>query len=545
MLKNYVAAGCLLLLAALAPASDDPARVWSSPPPPSQEALDRLNLQMDWAVHVPMDGRRDGFASIQVSGDQLIVQTRSGLITLLDAANGGRALWRSRPGRQYQASLTPAYNSRCVLAVDSDHVYAVDRATGALQWSHDLKVALSAPPAADERQMYLSTVQRRTIAYRLPAVSTPVGAAPVVSEEEKKAAAEKGEPTYAPAKVSAGDVDASFAWDYQTNERLDNKALLGPDALFLAMPGGNYLGLPKISGVSEGNVDLFTYAGDSPFSAPPGQDATTAYLATQDAHLYAVGLNSGTVQWRYITGMPLRHAPAAVDVSDGGAPAKDLYVTADGKGLARINRITGEPLWNVRGQDYSPGVDRLLAVNPKFVYGADRVGRLLVLDRKNGAALSRYDLRDFAFPVVNTETDRIYLAANDGLIVCLHDKEYVSALAYNRPVAAPEEKPLKERIQELKDKLAKPISEPEAPAPLPLKTYLENLSKKYGVRISISHKAFTELKVPQPDDQMVTPAAADNKPLGDVLKDALDPLGAEYTPFEDTVLISPAPPKKP
>ena len=97
MFKTFVGAGCVFLLAFTVLASNDPMRVWSQPSPPSQEALDRLNLQSAWAVHVPMDGRRDGFASIQVNGDQLIVQTRSGLITILDAENGGRALWRSRP----------------------------------------------------------------------------------------------------------------------------------------------------------------------------------------------------------------------------------------------------------------------------------------------------------------------------------------------------------------------------------------------------------------------------------------------------------------
>ena len=91
----------------------------------------------------------------------------------------------------------------------------------------------------------------------------------------------------------------------------------------------------------------------------------------------------------------------AVDVSDGAAVEKDLYVTAEGKGLGRLNRDTGEPLWNIRKQDYSPEAERILAVNPKFVYAADRVGRLLVLDRKNGAQLSRFDVHDFVFPVVN------------------------------------------------------------------------------------------------------------------------------------------------
>ena len=292
----------------------------------------------------------------------------------------------------------------------------------------------------------------------------------------------------------------------------------------------------------ESNAELYLYRGDSPFSTPPGHSNDTAYLATEDAHVYAVGIDSGKVLWRYISGTRLTRAPIAVDVADGGAVEKDLYVTAEGKGLGRLNRDTGEPLWNIRQQDYSPDADRILAVNPKFVYAADRVGRLLILDRKNGTPLSRYDVHDFVFPVVNTETDRIYLAANDGLIVCLHDKDYPLSLQYKKAAAAPPaEKPLKERIQELTDKLAKPISEPAAPAAIPFKTYQDDLSKKYGLKMFVSEKAFKELMVPSPSDQMVTPAKVDNKPLGDALKDVLDPprhAGRGHARIEDTTVGS-------
>ncbi len=83
-----------------------------------------------------MDGKRDGFASVQLDGNQLVAQTRSGMITLLDVENGGRALWRSRPGRAYQATLPPAFNSRGVFANDSGAIYGVDRATRALLWKY-------------------------------------------------------------------------------------------------------------------------------------------------------------------------------------------------------------------------------------------------------------------------------------------------------------------------------------------------------------------------------------------------------------------------
>ena len=582
MRKHFAGAGCALLFAAFLMASDDPTRIWSQPSPPSREALDRLNLQEDWAVYVPMDGRRDGFASIQVVGNQLVIQTRSGMITLLDSANGGRAKWRTRTGRLYQGALPPAINAKSILTTDNGNLYALDRETGILQWEHSLSVVLSAPPAVDDTQTYLNTVQARVLTLHLPSVSITEGAAPKPSagedkieektekkgdagekkeenadkKEEKKeekpvkkeTVAPVGQLAYTHAKVVAEDVRAFFAWDYSTNERVEYKALASKNTVLMAIPNGTYLGLPKVSGDPfGGNQEIYRYIGDSPFTAIPSQSNDAAFLATQDAHLYAVEIDTGRVLWRYIPGRPIRRSPLAVDVSDGPAVDRDLYVTAEGKGLARLNRDTGEPLWNIRQTDFNPEADRILAVNPKFVYATDGGGRMLVLDRKNGRQLSRYDVRDYVFPVVNEETDRIYLAANNGLIVCLHDKDYPQALLYHKETPKPPaEKPLQERIQELTDKLAKPISEPEAASPMTFKAYRTRMALQYGLNIFPPQvKVFKDSKLPSPDEMMVTPPKVDKKPLGEAFKEVLKQVNATYTQVEDTIIIGPAAPKGP
>ena len=69
-------------------------QLYSTPLPPPREVLDRLNLQMNWRVYVPMDGRHDGLATVQLHGPDLYVQTRSGMMALLDAETGVTR-WRS------------------------------------------------------------------------------------------------------------------------------------------------------------------------------------------------------------------------------------------------------------------------------------------------------------------------------------------------------------------------------------------------------------------------------------------------------------------
>ncbi len=218
----------------------------------------------------------------------------------------------------------------------------------------------------------------------------------------------------------------------------------------------------------------------------------------------------------------------------------DLYVTAVEKGMARLNRDTGEPVWKIRGDDYSPEADRLLAANPKFVYAMDQRGQLLILDRKNGAVLTRYDVRDYAFPIINADTDRIYLAANNGLVVCLHDKDYAQALGY-RQVAAPAagEKPLEERAKELTDKLAKLVTDAGGEM-MTFGDYRKKLLKDQGIKMEASQAAFKEMNLPPPDEQMIQTPKVDMKPLSDVLTDVVGQVKGEYTQLGDRLIVSPA-----
>src|SRR5262245_17109734 len=84
------------ILAALLAAAVAATPAWSQPPrslvtnpvPPAREALDRLNLQVGWRARLPIDGMRDGIATVQFLGDLVMVQTRGGLLVALEAETG-------------------------------------------------------------------------------------------------------------------------------------------------------------------------------------------------------------------------------------------------------------------------------------------------------------------------------------------------------------------------------------------------------------------------------------------------------------------------
>src|SRR5262249_38152844 len=166
VMSKFIGAGLAVLLAASLAAAQD-SKLYSTPSLPSREVLDRLNLRQAWSVSVPMDGRRDRFASIQINNGQLIAQTRSGTVSAFDAETG-KQLWSVVAGKPYDTAFPPTFNSKSVLVVNGIHLAAIDRKTGALQWQHRMLMAISAAPVADEYQIYASGTSGRVAAYQLP-----------------------------------------------------------------------------------------------------------------------------------------------------------------------------------------------------------------------------------------------------------------------------------------------------------------------------------------------------------------------------------------
>ena len=93
-----------------------------------------------------------------------------------------------------------------------------------------------------------------------------------------------------------------------------------------------------------------------------------------------------------------------------------IYISGGQAGLTRLDRKSFEKVW------VNTEADRLFAVNSTVVYAGDRRGNLLVLDKSRGLKLATLDVRSFNFPVQNDRDNRLLLAANNGMLLCLHDR---------------------------------------------------------------------------------------------------------------------------
>src|SRR5262249_51704914 len=144
------------------------------------------------------------------------------------------------------------------------------------------------------------------------------------------------------------------------------------------------------------------------------QHLNVAFLASDDYNLYAINMKTGELVWRHVSGAPILQSPCVND--------RDVYISPQRVGLRRVDRINGREVWTNRD------ATRFLAANVKFVYALDALGKFFVIDADRGTTLAKFDCSEWTIAVCNEWTDRVYMAANDGQVMCLRHKDLVKPL---------------------------------------------------------------------------------------------------------------------
>ncbi|MBX9583619.1 MAG: PQQ-binding-like beta-propeller repeat protein, partial [Gemmataceae bacterium] len=210
-------------------------------------------------------------------------------------------------------------------------------------------------------------------------------------------------------------------WEYGVTSRLLYPLVLTPNRVWGATDDRTVLALGKR--LNKGAV--VTEVSDrlpSAVSAPPVATGTSHYVPLDSGALVALSAAVGNpisgpiVLWRADTGGLNNRAPYI--------SKNRVYAAGEDTGVVCIDRGTGTILWRTE-----KGADRVIGANEEFLYVRDHQGRLLVYDAaratdpagKRSAPLGSGQFGEFNVHIVNTASDRIYLAADNGLIVCLRD----------------------------------------------------------------------------------------------------------------------------
>jgi outer membrane protein assembly factor BamB len=516
--RLFVAALAVALAATAAHAQRVTTKVYSRPQVPSDEVLKRLNLNLAWKYYVPMDGRRDGLLRVEMNNRDMFVLTRSGTVAALDAETG-KVAWRTTVGKPYSILPFIAVNNRAVYVIANVELFALDRSTGRKKWQYRLPAGVSAGPVVDEKQIYIPSSDTRVYAFTLPFVTLNDKGAPVSR-------------VYGEQRQSEFEIRPRPVWSEQTNVNLSFRPLQTDETLFLISREGKVIITAKAQQNVTSSLELVRLSLEGKVTVPPGQYGEMAYAGSDDGATYAINMLTGKLKWRHVAGTAILRTPAAVD--------KDVFVTSEREGMTCLDRDTGEPRWKIPGGNRKilttqREADEFLACNSRFVYVADRSGRLLILDRKRGVQLSWLDTTAFRVKIVNETTDRLYLAANDGLILCLHDRDQKEPIRHR--------KKFEDAGSPMNKILSEVVKAPEGKGE-PLRAFLERMQKTYKVRYVILEKDFKDAELPVPLDKEVKTPASDDKTLREYIQKTLEQVDATFEVAAETVFVKPRPKKK-
>jgi outer membrane protein assembly factor BamB len=273
-------------------------------------------------------------------------------------------------------------NSNSVFAISGTSLYRLNRQDGSRVWSLRLPQVPSAPPAADEDRVVVSTVDGRLYVYNIET--------------------------------------REVIWFYQTNAQVSMPAVLYDERIACASQDG----LLYVFGVAS-REPRHRYKTNAPVSAPIATWSRLVLVASEDNNVYAVNIRTGDTPWHYTFGTEIRRAISVID--------NQVFVTPEAEGLHVLDAENGTEIWS-----YSRA-ERFVAASAGRVYASDRFGRLVILERATGRMLGLWDTHNLDFRLLNESNDRLYLATRSGLVICCHEKENKEPLVHKRvlPPAPP------------------------------------------------------------------------------------------------------------
>lgn len=132
------------------------------------------------------------------------------------------------------------------------------------------------------------------------------------------------------------------------------------------------------------------------------------FFGTTGGRVYGLrATRIGEVLWNQSLGEPFYQAPFV-------SQQNVLFVSSYGH-LHNLSAETGEPLWS----QPTYGVNRIFADLGNQLVGRDRDQFLLLIDSQSGRITQRLRNVRVAYPVINQETDRIYVVSEGGMVQCL------------------------------------------------------------------------------------------------------------------------------
>jgi outer membrane protein assembly factor BamB len=490
----------------------------------SESIAQQHGLQRAWFAQANIDHGRSRLQDMNLYEGTLYLISDSAMVQAIDAETGA-TIWSKRIGQPNHPCLPLGVGGDMLAVVNGSRLYVANRYNGAIIYEHDVDGAPGGGPAVNDRRVYVPMTTGMVVAYRVD----------LLYDVNKEVLARKSE--LSPEELQQFEmerrqkihVDMKPALPLFTQAK--GRTLVQPlvmrqsnDEEYVSWPTDEgFLYIARVDRHTNRYLEIVSRIKTNapiivqPAYLPPtpkiNPDLGVLFFGSKDGFVTAIQEN-GVVLWRFPTGEPIVQPPVSI--------GDRVYFSTQHGGLYCVDAMPDAASRAVR-RWYAPGALQFLAAGKKHVYAADQNGNTLILDAVSGARVDSLETAKLSVKLMNSQTDRLYLAAPEGLVQCLHETGLNEPLRYDldRKQAA---------------EAAKPVAEKKAPG----KTGEEGVVEKKAAGKASAKKATEDKgeKVPAPEKEPAaeeqpapeekpapekTPAPAD-KPAPDAGGDA-NPFG--------------------
>jgi outer membrane protein assembly factor BamB len=360
------------------------------PNPPNPLALERVGLQVNWTGQAVLDPSRDKISFITNDEDLLYVQSSAGVVTALNA-EVGRRMWVRQVGRNDAYSMRAVSNSDLVLIVSGPEAFGLDKFTGEERFRYRLKRQPSSAPAINDKAVYFPLSNGSVYGYSLTTLSylTHYGTLPQ-------------------------GVTQPYLWRFVSNERTEQPPVTTEDVVAFGTTSNN---LHSVSAAGVSYYQEFLNAAPSaPLALDLQSERSAVIIATEDGNLFSFDLTRGTLAWN----VPLERRVSRQPLIVGDR----VFLVMNNAGVAGVSTRTGNyvQVENEIGSTdrwYVPGINSLVGVAGKYVYGVDRNRRIVAMDQDTATVIGRTSMNGYDLHHQNSATDRLFLSSDAGELICL------------------------------------------------------------------------------------------------------------------------------
>jgi outer membrane protein assembly factor BamB len=346
---------------------------------PGSRELARFGLERAWWSQATLDVGRDRVRHMVLDEQSLYIQSSGGIITAFDSETGQKR-WAVQLGSQNTPSQACVSNEDKVLVITGTTLYALDKIDGELIWKLALPNSASTSPCVDNRRLYYGTLDGSVYAYDLKKIE------------------ELHNDNLLPQWTNT-----ALLWRYKAAGEITTQPISNELTLNFASRDKSLYSLNAADRKLQWQFET-----DSEVSAPLGHSPGFVYLASEDFNVFCIKQDTGSVRWQFVAGLPIKKEVRVI--------GNNCYVFPHRGGVFCISKNSGERRWK------KPYMEDFVGATKNLVFLTDNLGQVSILASSDGAPIGSLKLKDFSILYGNELTDRLYMATESGLIICLREQ---------------------------------------------------------------------------------------------------------------------------